>query len=438
MGIAKVIAKGAKKAIARHAKAAARKGAKHVAKHAARHIGRDTLEISSKSAKKAASKAARKAIVRKAAGKATAGRAVAKKIVAGKLLGKKAAVGKAAGKAIRSQGKIAEVAFTDAYRASAEVNDRIARRSAKNVDKGLFKLIDGAKKRLDGSFYDIEDLGVAKKLIAAKKRGVKIRLVTDSDSLIEKGFKIKPREAIKRLKAARIPIITDKRSAIMHNKFMVVDGRTVWTGSANMTPTSLYNHNNNALTVKSKELAGQFSDEFNRLFEKQAFGVRARGVIAPNAPVQLRNGKVQAFFSPNGGARDAVLAELEGARRDIKFMTFSLTDKDIGALMKAKARKGVKVEGVFDRWLAAGDASLEAPFRRARIRVAKDGNEALLHHKVMIIDRKTIITGSFNFSKNAEKANNEAMLIIRNAPSAARQFLAEFGRVLGAATRFAR
>jgi phosphatidylserine/phosphatidylglycerophosphate/cardiolipin synthase-like enzyme len=386
MGIAKLISKAVAKKAARAAtKKAAKQGAKAVGKHALKAaLGKDALKLSAK--------------------------------------------------AVASKGRIAEVAFTDAYKATIKANDRIARKSAKNLDKGLLKLIDGSKKSLDGAFYDIEEIAVARRLIAAKRRGVKIRLVTDTDNLVDKVVKSKPREAIRRLKAAKIKIVPDRRSAIMHNKFLVVDGKTVWTGSANLTPRSLYNHNNNALTIKSKEVASQFGNEFRRLFEMRQFGQRARGVVAPNPPVRLRNGTVNAYFSPDGGAREAVLAELKGARKDIKFLTFSLTDKDMGRALEAKAHKGVKVEGVFDRWLSAGKASLKSKLERAGLRIRNDGNEALMHHKVMIIDRKTVITGSFNFSANAER-NNEAMLIIKNSPGTARAYAQEFLRVQEAARK---
>jgi phosphatidylserine/phosphatidylglycerophosphate/cardiolipin synthase-like enzyme len=82
-----------------------------------------------------------------------------------------------------------------------------------------------------------------------QSREVKVRLVTDTDNLVDKVFKSKPREAIRRLKAARIKVVPDRRSAIMHNKVLVVDGKAVWTGSANMTPRSLYNHNINAMLI---------------------------------------------------------------------------------------------------------------------------------------------------------------------------------------------
>jgi phosphatidylserine/phosphatidylglycerophosphate/cardiolipin synthase-like enzyme len=51
-----------------------------------------------------------------------------------------------------------------------------------------------------------------------------------------------------------------------------------------------------------------------------------------------------------------------------------------------------------------------------------------MHHKVMIIDRSIVITGSYNFSNSAEERNDENVVVIHNAEAAA-QYLGEFQRV---------
>jgi phosphatidylserine/phosphatidylglycerophosphate/cardiolipin synthase-like enzyme len=55
-----------------------------------------------------------------------------------------------------------------------------------------------------------------------------------------------------------------------------------------------------------------------------------------------------------------------------------------------------------------------------------------MHHKVIVIDDETVITGSFNFSASADKSNDENVVILRN-PDIARRFADEFQRVYGAA-----
>ncbi|MEB3198692.1 MAG: phospholipase D-like domain-containing protein [Candidatus Sericytochromatia bacterium] len=327
-----------------------------------------------------------------------------------------------------------DVAFNDAYLERAELNESLCRANPRNTDKALLRLINGARDHIDGAFYDIEDLGVVDALLRARKRGVTIRLVTDSDNMVEKAHPDQARQAISRLKGAGIPVIDDRRSGIMHHKFMVVDSRVVWTGSTNLTPTSLYRHNNNALTIRQARLASAFEREFERLFVRREFGKAARVESLPSDIISIGEGAtVQAFFSPAGRGRAAVVKELQGARQRIRFMTFSLTDPETGATLIERSRAGVKVEGIFDRWLAAGQFSLFEKFKAAKLEVRKDGNEALMHHKIIVVDSGTVITGSYNYSQNAENNNNEAFLIFRGARNLARAYTGEYDRLRHAA-----
>lgn len=322
-----------------------------------------------------------------------------------------------------------QAAFNNTYLERIDLNMPVAKKDPHNTDKGLIYLIRHAKTSIDGAFYDIEDLGVTAEMLKAKKRGVQIRLVTDTDNMVEKADATKPRQAIVQLQGVGVPVVDDKRSAIMHHKFMVVDGQVVWTGSTNVTPTSLYAHNNNALTIRSAEVARAYDTEFERLFIKKEFGSSMRDGIDPVKPIQVGGATLRIFFSPRGGGREAVVNELKQAQKRIRFMTFSLTDAETGDTILDKAKAGVKVEGVFDRWLAAGKYSLFNQFKSAKVDVLKDGNEALMHHKVIIIDDDTVITGSYNFSQNAEVNNNEAFLIIEHARALNAAYSKEFDRI---------
>lgn len=323
--------------------------------------------------------------------------------------------------------------FNIAYRDRVTANEQEAKRSPYNTHQTLFRIIQRSKSTLDGAFFDIDALDAVDEIVKAKKRGVRVRLVTDSDNLMDKTDSSKVRDAIKTLQQAGIPVVGDDRSGFMHHKFMVLDGHTVWTGSTNLTPTSLYHHNNNALTIRSRELASTFTAEFERMFSDRAFGSSQRPAVAPSRVMPFKSGSVQTFFSPRGGGRQAVLDEVDKAKKRIRLMTFSFTDVDLGLMIRSKAEQGVTVEGVFDRWLAAGRYSLFPQFKAEGMNVWLDGNEALMHHKVIIIDDATVITGSFNFSQNAEANNNEALLIIRDARELVKAYDDEFKRLVHAA-----
>jgi phosphatidylserine/phosphatidylglycerophosphate/cardiolipin synthase-like enzyme len=329
-----------------------------------------------------------------------------------------------------AQGGI-QVSFVKAYSRSTLENEQITRKDPNSPGAQLIRLIDSARETLDGAFYDIDNKEVVDALIRAKQRQVRVRLVTDTDNLTAKnsGPTGPARPAIVALKKARIPVIDDQRSGIMHHKFIVADGQSVWTGSTNLTDSSLFSHNNNALVLNSRELASSYSAEFERLFTDRVFGPNPPRQV-PFPRVQIGNSTVDVYFSPRGGGQQAVLQALSQAKKRILFMTFSLTDKTAGEIIAAKKRQKLQIEGVFDSWLGAGQYSLFNPLKQGGMNVRKDGNEALLHHKVIIVD-DTVITGSYNYSANAENSNNENFLIIRNNPAVTRAYLEEFQRVQG-------
>lgn len=319
--------------------------------------------------------------------------------------------------------------FNNAYRGLLSENEQIGRTDPNNVDKYFIGLIDSATRTLDGAFYDIDDAASVEALIRAKKRGVNVRLVTETDSLMDKHNPTQPRRSIAALRAAGIEIRDDKQAGLMHHKFMVVDNTTVWTGSLNLTTSSVYHHNNNSVMIKSPQLAANYNAEFSRLFEQGLFTPNDHPI--PNPVVNVSGIQIQTFFSPGGNAMPTVHEELRRATKNIRFMAFSMTDKEILKILLEKKAAGVKVEGVFDTCLIP-QYSIYWDLKKAGVLTLGDGNQALMHHKVMIIDDTTVVTGSYNFSKSAQTKNQENMLIVKS-PLIAKQYVDEYYKIRTAA-----
>lgn len=319
--------------------------------------------------------------------------------------------------------------FNKDYKTTVLENEPIAKADPNGSGRYFLKLVNSAKSTLDGSFYDIQDPEVVKAFVAAKKRGVNVRLVTDDENLMDKKDPTKPRQSVIDLRAAGIEVKDDKRQKLMHNKFMIVDNKTVWTGSMNLTTSSMYHHNNNSIQIRSNQLAANFNAEFKRLFEEGVFGTNPHAIPYPTTNVSGMDMRV--YFSPGGGTKQVLVEELKKATKSIRVMAFSMTDKDMLQVMIDKKKAGLKVEAVFDECLVP-QYSIYWGLRSAGINTYKDGNQALMHHKVMIIDDETVVTGSFNFSKSADEGNNENCLIVKSAPIA-KQYYSEFVRVRSAA-----
>jgi phosphatidylserine/phosphatidylglycerophosphate/cardiolipin synthase-like enzyme len=125
---------------------------------------------------------------------------------------------------------------------------------------------------------------------------------------------------------------------------------------------------------------------------------------------------VTVCFSPKGGCTDAVVRELQKARREILLLAYSFTSKPIvEALIEAKAR-GVHIELLLDR-SNEQESSSELQFCLEKgLEPLIDAQHAIAHNKVMIIDHRTLITGSFNFTHQAEIENAENLLVLKGHP----------------------
>ena len=122
---------------------------------------------------------------------------------------------------------------------------------------------------------------------------------------------------------------------------------------------------------------------------------------------------IEVFFSPEGGCTEAVVRELDAAQSSVLVQAYSFTSRPIAQALAAARRRGVHVEVIIDR--KEIDKFSQAGFlHHAGVPVCLDGRHAIAHNKVIVIDGKTVITGSFNFTKQAEERNAENLLVIRD------------------------
>ena len=132
------------------------------------------------------------------------------------------------------------------------------------------------------------------------------------------------------------------------------------------------------------------------------------------------------FFSPKGGCQEAVVQEVNKARREVLVQAYSFTSKQIcDALVEAKKR-GVRVIILLDKSNEVERYSDLQVFLEQNLDPLIDAEHAIAHNKIIVIDQKTIVTGSFNFTHQAEGENAENLLIIKGHADLARQYHVNF------------
>jgi phosphatidylserine/phosphatidylglycerophosphate/cardiolipin synthase-like enzyme len=163
------------------------------------------------------------------------------------------------------------------------------------------------------------------------------------------------------------------------------------------------------------EIATGFTGALTLVFLWRA-GLRRLGMMPQVTP----------YFSPKGGCQAAVVGELKKARREILVLAYSFTADPITyALVDAKKR-GVHVDIVLDKSNEVERYSDLRIFLDQGLAPTVDHNHAIAHNKVMIIDGKTLVTGSYNFTKQAEDENAENLLIIKGHPELVKVYRQNF------------
>jgi phosphatidylserine/phosphatidylglycerophosphate/cardiolipin synthase-like enzyme len=403
--------------------------------------------------------------------------------------------------------------YSDPYRHIARPGD--------NLEAVIIDRLQKAQKSLDLAVLEFNLPEIALALAKKQREGIKVRIILDnhySHSLsqlsdreiasldsydrssyqnwfslvdVDNNGRLSPteidgRDAITILKNAGIPIIDDtadgsKGSGLMHHKFMVIDGKTVVTGSANYTLSDIHGdfsnldsrgNVNHLLTIENRDLAGLFINEFNYMWgdgvggaADSLFGLAkpwrgSREIVSDKSKITVQFAPTSPTLNEKFSTNSLITETLDRAKESISLALFVFSDQKLADTLQRKHLAGITIEGFFDRGFAfryysevldmlgvalANNCKYEAdnspwkqPLTTVGVPDLPHGDK--LHHKFALIDRRIIITGSHNWSPNANERNDETLLIIENA-TLAEHFASEILRLqqqtyFGLPTRF--
>jgi phosphatidylserine/phosphatidylglycerophosphate/cardiolipin synthase-like enzyme len=134
---------------------------------------------------------------------------------------------------------------------------------------------------------------------------------------------------------------------------------------------------------------------------------------------------VSVGFSPEGTALQLVRQTLSEAETSVRLMGYSFTSPEVVKGLIAAHRRGVDVKVVLD---ARGNQSKSSRAAinllvNAGIPVRLNDRYKIQHDKVIVTDGRNVETGSFNYSRSADRSNSENVLVLRDVPHVAQQYL---------------
>lgn len=312
------------------------------------------------------------------------------------------------------------------------------------VEAAIIESINNAQQTIDGALFELNLESITQALINARNRGVRVRLVFDDDHNVfeedDTGELVKSETSQIFENAGWViycedetpstyDIRCDDRGGLMHNKFLIIDGFDVWMGSMNYTHNGIYNNNNNAMLIHSRQLAANYQSEFDEMFLNGIFTRSADQDNLPDRELRINDVLVETYFSPEDGViiEDRIGELINQADTSVILLTNLVTLDSIGEALIQRHNEGIAIQGIFENRNSTASYSEMVRLGCADISVKKDGNPNTFHHKVIIIDDEIVITGSYNFSDSARDSNSENVLIF-HSPEIAQQFTDEFTR----------
>ena len=215
---------------------------------------------------------------------------------------------------------------------------------------------------------------------------------------------------------------------IMHNKFFIVDGRHLWTGSTNVSDSGTGGYNANLVTVlDSERVARWYTEEFEQMYEDGRYHRDKR--TRPEMRTRVGDTEIEVLFSPQDRPiTRRVRRLLRDADERIDIAVFFLTHKGIAGDLIAAHERGVQVRVLLDATAATNGYTKHEILRAAGIPVIVERWGGKMHMKSAAIDGEWVITGSMNWTSAGEGGNDENTILLRDAALAA-QYHSFFERI---------
>ncbi len=310
------------------------------------------------------------------------------------------------------------------------------------LDSVIVSYINSATSTIDMTIYSLFHLDgeepvatyIVNALKSAKDRGVRIRIIAEN----EKGQSSSASfPFLQELVNYGIPVLFDGNADIgyecdynygdlMHNKFIVIDGHIVITGSTNFSYEATRSQANNLIVIDNEELASIFTQEFEEMWggsgdAPNIYTCRFQDYKSDNTPhvVRIMNGVVDSilvYFSPTDDLKYRVLDMIDYASQEIDlnlnvftrceysdamwpkhYMVNAVVDYGTWSMEPVKSMRGISSSCSVSAWNPPADIYY---------------GEVYIHHKYAIFDRYAVLTGSMNWSRAGYDYNDENTIIV--------------------------
>ncbi len=324
-----------------------------------------------------------------------------------------------------------------------------------NLEEVIVDFIADSRSTLDIAVQELDSEPIAQAVLDARWRGVSVNLFLEQDYLrtplkSKQGVPIQPvpqtgetavdalqraqwgiddtglaenRRILAALLRSDIEVKGDFNPKIFHQKFALRDYRggkatkpgkpALLSGSANFTGTDTHKNLNHVFVFNSSAVCREYEHEFDQL-RAGRFGREGHGEVPKLFNVAGVPTKV--LFAPEHAPELEIMKQMLKGAREVYFAIFTFAGSSgIDDTMLSLARGGMKICGVVDRGQAAHGWAAPKTMKHENIKLfypTKTSGVRKLHHKLMIIDERVVVAGSFNYTEPANNFNDENIFVL--------------------------
>lgn len=126
--------------------------------------------------------------------------------------------------------------------------------------------------------------------------------------------------------------------------------------------------------------------------------------------------KIESYFSPSNDCENRIIEYINNTNNNLDILIYSFTNDNIARAINHAHKRGVKVRIITDRVQAGNKPSQIIQLYQNGIEIRLKSGSGVMHNKVAIFDNKTYLTGSYNWSENAGKHNDENCQFVTDNP----------------------
>jgi phosphatidylserine/phosphatidylglycerophosphate/cardiolipin synthase-like enzyme len=314
-----------------------------------------------------------------------------------------------------------------------------------DLDEIIRTFIDEAKHTLLIAVQELDSRPIADSILAARARGVRMQVILEGDYLREVPPLDNPwtdggdyednRTIYAALLRAGIDVISDLNAEVFHQKFVVRDVGTptaaLLTGSTNFTLTDtgknpatnsvqVGNNLNHIVVLRGQTAAKAYAAEFERLRSGTFGELHERTESRPRA-FNLGHLRIKPCFAPWQGPEMEIMKQMLKSANRIDFAMFTFAESSGIDDTMERLVKSVAIRGVLDREQGIQAWAATQPLKKAGVKLYENtpGNGVRkVHHKLMVIDSRLTIVGSFNYTAPAATLNDENIIVLGDLDTA--------------------